>query len=221
MKPTLLLLTAALAAGAMFAQQRFDLKVRNYFFAGFAGSPESLQKGMALSEEALAADPKNAEALVWHGAGVYYQAGQAFRNNDSEKGMQLAQQGMKEMDDAVALAPDQVGVRIPRGAVLLTASHYMPSPEMARPLVERGISDFERSYQLQADRLDKLGTHPRGELLIGLADGYFRLGNEEKARFYYEKIQTDLPDTPYARKAASWMENKTTQTGCVGCHTGK
>ena len=41
---------------------------------------------------------------------------------------QLAQ-GLKEMDDAVALAPGNVSVRFPRGASLLTASRYMP-PEI-------------------------------------------------------------------------------------------
>ncbi|HLJ50374.1 MAG TPA: hypothetical protein VKU01_30385 [Bryobacteraceae bacterium] len=203
--------------------ERFDLKVRNYFFAGFSGNRESLDKGLKMCEEALAADPKNAEALVWHGGGEYYLGGQAFQKGDSQKGMELVQLGMREMDDAVALAPDSVGVRVPRGAVLLTGSHHMP-PEMARPLIEKGLSDYEHSLELQAANFDSLGTHPRGELLFGIAEGYSRLGNEEKARAYFERIGTELKDTPYAKRAATWMATKSlpvSETGCIGCHVSK
>jgi hypothetical protein len=203
-------------------QERFDLKVRNYFFAGFSGDAASLEKGMKMCEDTLAADPKNAEALVWHGSGLFYGAGQAFQKGDQQKGGELWQRGLKEMDDAVELAPDDLGVRIPRGAVLLTASHYMPSPEMARPLLEKGLTDFEKAYDLQASHLADLGTHPRGELMIGLADAYSRTGHQEKAEVWFERIQKEMKGTPYEKSASIWLETKTlapAQAGCLGCHT--
>jgi tetratricopeptide (TPR) repeat protein len=211
-----------LAVGVLSSQERFDLKVRNYFFAGFNGDAASLEKGIKICEDALAADPKNAEALVWHGSGLFYQAGQAFQSGDRQKGGELWQRGLKEMDQAVELAPDDLGVRIPRGAVLLTASHYLPSPEMARPLLEKGLADFEKTYDLQADHLADLGTHPRGELMIGLADAYSRTGREEKAQVWFERIQKELAGTPYAKSAGIWLETKTlapAEAGCLGCHT--
>lgn len=212
-----------LVAGVLFSQDRFDLKVRNFFFAGFAGDTESLEKGMKMCEDILAADPKNPEALVWHGSGALFQAGEAFRKGDQQKGGELWERGMKEMNNAVELAPDDLGVRIPRGAVLLTASRFLPSPEMARPLIEKGLSDFEKAYDLQAQRLNELGTHPRGELLIGLADGYSRLGNQERAYVWFERIQKEMKGTPYEKSANAWMETKSltpAQGGCLGCHTG-
>jgi hypothetical protein len=141
-----------------------------------------------------------------------------------QKGGEFWGRGLKEMDDAVAMAPDNLGVIIPRGAVLLTASKYVPNPEMGRPLIEKGVGDFEKTYQLQASLFDKIGTHPRGELMIGLADGYNRLGNPEKAQEWFERIQKSLPGTPYAKSAATWLETKSltpAQSGCLGCHTGK
>src|SRR5258708_2410282 len=81
---------------------RLDLKVRNYFFAGFAGNGTALVKGMKMCEDALAENPKHAEAMVWHGAGLYVQAGKAFQGGDQQKGMELYQRGMKELDEAVA-----------------------------------------------------------------------------------------------------------------------
>ena len=216
------LVGVSVLSGVLFGQERFDLKVRNYFFAGFSGDAASLEKGMKICEDALAADPKNAEALVWHGAGAFYEAGQAFQKGDQQKGGELWQRGLKEMDQAVELAPDDLGVRIPRGAVMLTASRYMPSPEMARPLIEKGLTDFEKTYDLQAAYLADLGTHPRGELMIGLADAYSRSGHQEKAQVWFERIQKEMKGTPYEKSANIWLETKTlapAQAGCLGCHT--
>jgi hypothetical protein len=210
------------AVGLVSAQERFDLKVRNYFFAGFAGNAASLEKGMKMCEDALTADPKNAEALVWHRSGTLYAAGQAFQTGDQQKGGELWERGLKEMDTAVELAPDDLGVRIPRGSVLLTSSRYLPSPEMARPLIEKGLADFEKTYDLQASRLADLGTHPRGELMLGLADAYSRTGHPEKAQVWFERIQKEMKGTPYAKSASVWLETKTlapAQAGCLGCHT--
>src|SRR5579872_3925895 len=90
-------------AGVLASQDRFDLKVRNYFFAGFAGDKAALEKGMQMCEEALAADPKNAQALVWHGSGLLFQAGPAFQAGDQQRGGQLWARGVKEMDQAVEI----------------------------------------------------------------------------------------------------------------------
>ena len=62
---------------------------------------------------------------------------------------------------------------------------------------------------------------PKGELLIGLAEGYARLGNQEKAKLYYGRIEKDLPGTPYAKAAQKYMETGAVQHGCLGCHTSK
>ena len=65
--------------------------------------------------------------------------------------------------------------------------------------------------------------HPRGELLTGLADGWSRLGNNEKARGYFERITTELKGTVYEQKAKAWLENKPEAKSpgffnCSGCH---
>ena len=206
------------------AQQRFDLKVRNDFFAGFAGDKDALARGMKACEDAMAADPNNAEAMVWHGSGLVAEARQMFAANDTEKALPVWMRGLDEMQKAVDLAPDDVGVRIPRGAVLLTASHYVPDASVARPLIEKGVEDYQRTYDLQKDYFATLGSHPRGELLFGLAEGYSRLGDQEKAAEYFELIEKTLPGTAYARRAGTSTETKSlpvNETGCVGCHVVK
>lgn len=216
-------LAVSLIVVAVIAQERFDVKVRSYFFSGYTGDSAALQQGMKICEEALATNPKNAEALEWHGTGVYYQAFQAFREGDQQKGMELAQRGTKEMDDAVALAPDHLGVRIPRGAFLLTSSRFVPDPTIAHGMIEKGLSDLEEAYSIQQPYLAKLATHPKGELFIGLADAYSRLGQQDKAEEWFKRIAIDLKGTPYADSANLWLQTRSLppeKAGCLGCHVG-
>ena len=226
-KITRFTLTAALATagigGALYAQERYDQKVRNLFFAGFRGDAASLEKAMKAAEDTIASEPRHAEAHVWHGAGVFFRAGMAFQKGDVANGAALWQKGLEEMREAVGMAPDNLGVRIPRGAVLLTASHNMP-PNMSKPLIETGLADFEHAYRLQERVFHTLGTHPRGELMIGMASAYDRLGQNEKAREWFERIAAELPGTPYEKSAKLWMETKSlpaNQSGCLGCHVAK
>jgi tetratricopeptide (TPR) repeat protein len=203
------------------ASTRFDLVVRTDFFAGFAGDQARLAKGMAACEEVLASTPNHAEALVWHGSGLAFNAGQAFQKGDMKTGGELWQRGMEEMDKAVALAPDNVGVRIPRGALLLQATRNMP-PDMGRPLLEKGVGDYEHVLALQSAYFNTLGDHPKGELLFGLAEGYSRLGNSEKARGYFDRLIADAPTSGQVPKAQTWLATgalpKSAGLGCVGCH---
>ncbi|MBI4475100.1 MAG: hypothetical protein HY646_20705 [Acidobacteria bacterium] len=219
MKPLIVLLvTAAVVA----AQQRFDMLVREDFFAGFAGNMERLEKAMKVTEDALAKDPKHAEAKVWHGAGVFFRASQAFAKGDFQRGMQFWEQGLAEMEQAVRMAPSNIGVLIPRGASLIASSRFTP-PEFGKPILETGVGDYEKVLKIQEPTMAKMSTHSKGELLIGLADGWSRLGNTEKARQYFERIVTELKGSPYETKARAWLENKPDVKNpeffnCTGCH---
>ena len=216
---TLVLAVFELAAPA--SAQRFDMAVRADFFAGYAGDEARLQKAMALCESILADNPNHPEALVWHGSGLLFQAGRAFRAGDAQRGMQLFQTGLKQMNDAVSLAPDDVAVLIPRGAVLLAATANM-DPVQARPLVEQAVADYEQVLSIQAPYFDTLGDHPRGELLFGLAEGSARLGRLDKARMYFERLVKDAPMSGQNPRAQEWLETgsvpKVPGIGCVGCH---
>lgn len=203
--------------------ERFDHIVRNNFFAGFAGNRQALEQAMKVSEEVIQSNPSHAEALVWHGAGLYYLAGGAFQKGEIARGMELYQRAFAEMDKAVQLAPDNVGVRIPRGASLLAAAVSQPLDDRVRREIGLALEDYEHVFQLQRNSLDKLGEHPLGQLLLGLADGYSQLGDAAKAGKYFEMIEQKLPGTEYARRAASWKQNgmlSRAERQCAGCHAG-
>jgi len=213
--------SAAVQTASTAAPQRFDYLVRADFFAGAAGDDARLAKVIALTEQTLAEHPGHAEAMVWHGASLLVRAGRAFQKGDFAAGGPLFQQGLKEMSDAVTLAPDNPGVLIPRGAVLLEATRTMP-PESARPLIESAVKNYERALDIQAPRFSSLGDHAKGELLFGLAEGWSRLGEPEKARRYFTRLIADAPTSGQAPKAQAWLSTgmvpKNEGFSCVGCH---
>ena len=211
-----------LAQGAA-QSQRFDLAVREDFFAGFAGDAEAMSRGMKRCEEALAKDPKNAEAMVWHGSGLTFDAKRAFMAGDIEKGRQIQAQAMREMSDAVALRPDDVSVLIPRAAVMISAALHVPSQEVAKRDFQIAADDYEKVLKLQTPVFSGMPVHSRGELLGGLAEAWNGLGNQEKLRAYLQRMVDELPGTLYADRARGILSTEPKPgalgTTCLGCHS--
>jgi tetratricopeptide (TPR) repeat protein len=209
------------SAGDRHARERFDFLVREDFFAGFEGDQAAFERGMKTCEDMLAKNPKHAEALVWHGGGLVFRAGQQFQKSDFQKGRENWSRGLKEMDEAIALEPENVGVLIPRGATLLVVSRFAkPEPE-ARRLLQLAVGDYEKVLQLQSGHFARLSAHARGELLFGLAEGWQRLGDAAKARAYFQRLAHEAQGSARQKQATAFLETgklvSSTQS-CVGCH---
>src|SRR5256885_11247124 len=144
--------------------KRFDYLIRDNMFAGFGGDTVSFRKAVQLCEDTLRVNPNHSQALVWHGSAIWFLSGKAFQAGDFQRGMKLSDSGMTEMDRAVELDPDNVAVRIPRGASILAAAPYVQGP-FQTILFQKGVADYERTLQLQRGYFSKLPVHPRGELL--------------------------------------------------------
>jgi hypothetical protein len=199
--------------------QRFDEKVRQDFFDGMRGDAAAMDRAQALCDAALAKNPAHAEAMVWHGAVLLARSSTAFRTGDTQTGLQLYATGLAQMDAAVALEPTNVGVRIPRGAVLLAMAPYVPEPEKAK-LLHRGVDDYEATLAAQQSYFGKLTLHAREQLLYGLTDGYANLGQSERATASYQRMLTDAAGSellPRAKTRAAG-EPVTGQTPCEQCH---
>lgn len=203
------------------AQERFDLKVRDGFFAGFGGDQAALDRSMKACETTLAENPKHAEAMVWHGSGLYFLGGRAFQSGDREKGMELVQRGLAEMARAVELEPANVAVRIPRGAILLQSTLFMPVSDFTRQLVRTGLEDYLQTLKLQEEYFSQLGVHSRGELLFGIANAQSRLGNMAEAEQFFQRIASELKGSVYQKRADKWLATKALtpqESTCAGCH---
>ena len=204
-------------------EERFADLVRDDMFSG---DPQRIQHAIKVCEDDLAQHPKHAAALAWHGDGLIYQSSAAFQKGDIEKGTGLWRMGIQEMNDAVALTPDSLHVVIPRGATFLSIAKYSPDPEEQKKLLRTGVGDYEKAFRLQAGYFNTLDTHSRGELLFGLADGYYRLGDTNRMRQYLSQIVTNCAGTAYASRADEWLgskdaaalKEKSAALSCIGCH---
>ena len=225
-----LLLAALVLCGSPFIgvvtarpapSERFADRVRGDMFAGMAGDAAAMNRAMKLCEDTLAKDPENAEALVWHGSGLLFLGGRAKRDDDA-KGTQWMARAVREMDDAVAKAPDRISVLLPRGATLLEYSRHDPSPERARGNLQKALGDYEKVLGSQKSDWQTLSVHARGELLSGLAEGWLRAGDSDKARSYMERLQHDTEGSPYAARARDFLTaaaaRKQLDWHCLGCH---
>jgi len=224
---TISLVIMLLLAGALPAQEPIDIKTAGRDLLGaLTGDVEKFERGMQTLEAVLAKNPRDPKVKVLYGNGVFGRSGVAFQKGDMQNAMKLWQSGLDEMAQAVELAPDDIFVRARRGVVLISASRSSSiPPAMARPLTQLAVGDFEKVLEIREreQTLSQRSTHQRGELLTGIADGWNRLGNPDKARRYFERITRDLEGTVYEGKAKAWLENKPEAKAveyfaCSGCH---
>jgi len=202
----------------------FEFSIRGDFFAGLAGDHKAMERAMKACEEALARNPKDPQALVWQGGGLFFRSKESFMAGDRAIGMEMRDRGLKEMDDAVVLRPDDVAVLIPRAAIVLSAAQHVPDAARARQYYQMAMGDYEKVLRIQAGDFPSFSVHARGELLGGLAEGWHGLGDAEKSRQYLLRMAKELEGTVYERKAAEVLSKPETAgplgVTCQGCHLG-
>ena len=122
----------------------------------------------------------------------------------------------------MAMAPTNVGVLVPRAAVLSAAARNVRDVDRATAFLRTAVGDYEKAVAVQSPSFPQMSEHARGELLGGLADGWQRLGDEERSRGYLTRMVAELPGSPYADAATKWLVQKPMKSGpaltCVGCH---
>ena len=202
---------------------RFDMMVRDDFFAGMMGDTVRLERGMKACEDVLAKDPTNADALVWHGGGLIARGQRAYTAGDPASGDRLWSAGIDEMNKAVTFEPENMGVKIGRAATLigLAQSGWDSSDNGSRALLKSAVLDYEKVLRWHGPLFGRVSDHSRGELLFGLASGWSILGNQKKTREYLSLILRKCKNTSYESEARRWLNKKlpvVVQHDCTGCH---
>jgi tetratricopeptide (TPR) repeat protein len=215
------IVVAAVGVAAIsHAQERFDYQVRDDMFRAFGGNEAAYKNAMAMIEEKLKEHPDHAEALVWRGAGRTFMAGRAFEGGDLAGARAMAAEGMADMDRAIALEPNNIGVLIPRAAVLLGMARNQRDAARMRELAGQAAANFETALALRKPAFDHLGQHNRGEYLSGLAESWALTGNQVAAERYLRRILVELPNSRYAERAAAKLANWEDRgpLNCQSCH---
>lgn len=190
------------------------------------GDVETFERGMSKLDKLIADAPDDPQVMVLYGNGLSARSGFAMQKGDMQNGARLWQSSLQIMAKAVEQAPDDAFVRARRAVILVSAvrSGNLPPP-MVKPLMESALADFERVLQVReaGQTLAARTTHERGEVLSGIAEGFSRLGQDDKARPYFERITRDLKGTVYEQRARAWLDGKPETKAadyfaCSGCH---
>lgn len=205
---------------------RFDLLVRDDFFAAMDGDRDRYQKAMKLCNETLKENPNHAGALAFRGWGLTIKSRWETEAGDKKTGRRLLSDGITEMNRAVDLEPDNVGPLLVRGSVFINATRAPNMSEEFRSLLlALGTYDYERVHELQTEQgyFKYLSEHARGELLMGLADAWHRRGNMKTANRYFKMITEEVPESGYAEDAQAVLNGKADLSklktrSCTGCH---
>jgi len=213
-------IVAAVCITTSQAQERFDYEVREDMFRAFGGNEAALKSALATIDAKLKEQPDHAEALVWRGAARNWMAGRAFEAGDAAGARALSVAGMADMDRALALEPNNIGVLVPRAAVLLAAARNQRDAARMRELAGQSAGNFESALALRRSAFANLGQHNRGEYLSGLAESWALAGNKEVAEGYLRRIIADLPNSVYAERAAAKLTNWDDRRplNCLSCH---
>ena len=213
-------LVAVGITASSLAQDRFDNQVRDDMFRAFGGNEAAFKSAMETIEEKLKVEPDHGEALVWRGAGRTWMAGRAFESGDAAGGRAMVAAGMADMDRALVLEPNNIGVLTPRAAVLLVVARNQQDAARKRELAGQAAANFETALALRRPAFDRLGQHNRGEYLSGLAESWALAGNQDTAERYLRRILAELPNSRYAERAAAKLANWEDRgaLNCQSCH---
>jgi tetratricopeptide (TPR) repeat protein len=202
------------------AGERFDNLVREDMFKGFKGDAAAFARAMATCEAALAKDPHYLPALAWHGSGLLVRGQTALSRGDSA-GLADYQQGLAELNQAVALAPDDLQAVIPRAATFQASATFDPDPRRAEGLLKTAAGDCEHvlAIEEQAGGCPSFPFTPKASSLA-LADIYAGLGDDQPSRRYLSRRVEDLPGSSYADNAAERLadDKSRSRITCLGCH---
>jgi hypothetical protein len=124
--------------------------------------------------------------------------------------------------EAMKSGPDNVGVFAITGGSQLSLADRLPEAERKAGW-ELGYTAYQQLWKMQAQMIDKLPLHHKGEVLSGLAQTAQRTGRGDEAAAQLDRILTLMPDTPYAARARAWKDDPgaraKTKLACQTCHS--
>ena len=218
-----LALVGAQAPGARPASISIHTWVREDVFGGFMDNDMvRFERGEAKVREYLAEAPDRADASAWMAGIKLHRAGLAFSEQKTADGEALVNEAIALMDAAVAKAPNDFGATATTGGSIVTLANKLPE-KYYDDLMRRARAQYAKLYAAQSPALAQLPLHLKGELLAGVAETEFRVGDKERAKVVLQQIITELPDTAYAKSAAMWLASpekvtRDTKLVCQSCH---
>jgi tetratricopeptide (TPR) repeat protein len=169
-----------------------------YHNKGASGDKEAVSKAENILKKLIEIDPQNAEAHCWYGSVLTLKGGNAMLPFEK---MMHVNNGTKEMDKAVSLAPDNITVRLTR------ANNSLKLPDFFNRL-DTAITDFEYLISMKQKNTETFSDNLLPNIYLSLGIAYKRKGDLNKAGENWKKVLEIAPNT----KAAEQAENLIKET---------
>lgn len=184
----------------------FEREVLGDFVQAAEGNDEARKRLIATCERAISADAEHAEAIAWRGAGKMFEAGAASSSGDFGAAMSHVTAALTDLERARTLEPENPGVRIVAANMLLNLAKNHPIESMATGYARQGIEDAKAALSKLYDNWDKQPADVKGQLLMGVAEGYAKLGKTVEARDWCNRVLGAVPGTSWAERAQAWID---------------
>jgi hypothetical protein len=197
--------------------------VREDIFAGWrANDMERFARGEKNIDLLLEQRPGvKAELLAWKGGTKLYRAVLAVEAGKSDEFERYYRETLDLFAEARKLAPKHPVVAAVVGGSYAFFGDRLPEEHRAAAWTV-SYDSYQILWKQQAQALNKLPVHVRGELLAGLAQTAERTGHKEQLAEYLDKIVEVLPDTGYERVAKQWKADPLAAAkgniSCKSCH---
>ena len=169
---------------------------RAYLGEAEGGGAAALEKAEEYLDRALSLKPDDSQILVLHGSML------ALKGRDATfpvMKMRHVQNGLKEMDRAVELAPMDFGIRYQRGMYCLNLPDIFERAETA-------VEDFEHLLMMTIQAPDSVSSEETNSIRLYFAQAKLKVGDVEDARALLEAVRTEAPGTAYADRAKALLD---------------
>jgi hypothetical protein len=180
--------TASTFTFAQTETSKFDAELMSDFSKGMGGDDASLEKAFKKAEQILAANPKDAQTLVWLGSAILANSGKKFMSGNIPEGGKLWKEGRTKMDEAIAIDGENLEVLIVRGQTYLSASQQFPVKEEADRLRTLAVADLEKIITLTDGKTDGKSVGIRQQAIKQFVNFYTKTGDKEKAESYKKML---------------------------------
>jgi len=160
-----------------------------------------------------------ASLLTWRASTILFRAVRAYESSQAAQYREQHQRSLALFEEARSLASENIAVAAVTGGSFVLLADRLAKEHQADAW-SKAYNAYQALWKMQAPAVDKLPLHIRGELLAGLAQSAQRTGRAQEAKEFLDKIQTLLPDTPYANVAQQWNETpESAATSSIACRT--
>lgn len=159
------------------------------------GESDLLDKAEKYLDKALSLAPDNPHVLVLHGSML------ALKGRDARlpvMKMRHVQNGLKEMDRAVELAPMDFGIRHQRGAYCLNLPDLFERADTA-------VVDFEHILMMSERTPGSMSNDEIAGIKLNLAHAMIKTGDVDGARELLNGVLADPTGSEYKSKASAML----------------